>query len=170
MSDQSAQLTEYLEAMLARTRGAAADVGQQPEPGTGVAAMRERAERIRAKLAELDGRTFNGLTEEEDEAERATREPRVLAEVDGRGTLLSIDINPYAMRDYDAAELAQACTDAIKAARLQASAHIEETFAELAPQVEDMPTAPDLSGMDVDEILRQAKEVAQRWTNPASRR
>lgn len=85
---------------------------------------------------------------------------QVVAEVDGHGGLMRLEIGPYAMRDLDAGELGQACTAAISAARITLSeallAHVATEKAESAGSVEPGRTEP----ADPREIWRQAKEAA----------
>lgn len=167
MTEQPRDFGGYFQSMLQSARQAAA------ANGTDIEAMRARSEEISQQLAALRERTFNGLPDEEDDdsGERHTdRTATVIAEVDGRGRLLTVDISPFAMRDLETDELTAAIVEAIKLARTQASEQMREVFAELTPKLTDMPEAPPVSHADVAEVLAEAKEVAARWSDQQLKR
>jgi len=168
MTEPSSDFGSYADALLQSARRASAGIAGTEQ---GVEAMRARSEQIRAKLAELHEQTFNGLPDEDNEEDgadvlgkRREREPNVVAEVDGRGRLLKVDISALAMRDLDPDELSEAIVEAIALARKQAAERMREVFAELTPNGGDLPTPPPFSLADIDTMMAQTKEVADRWT------
>jgi DNA-binding protein YbaB len=82
---------------------------------------------------------------------------QVVAEVDGHGGVARLEIGPYAMRDLDAGGLAEACTEAIGAARTALSealmAHVSTVRGGAAAAIPPERTDPR-------EIWRKAKEAA----------
>jgi DNA-binding protein YbaB len=146
-------IREQMEALLSQARS----VGQSHEEA------RQEADAkladLRAQLAEIAGQTYPGFAGPEADDER------VVAEVDGNGQLVRVEISPYGMRDLDAKELSVACTEAIAAARERLAAEFEQrlpTVAQEAARTAEQagqapPPAPDL-----DEIMRHAKELSWR--------
>lgn len=107
---------------------------------------------LQAELADLMGRTYTGAAGPEGEDER------VVAEIDGNGELLRVEISPLAMRDFDAKQLSAACTEALAAARDRLAAALEARIPMSAQTGgEGIPELPDMGA-----IFQHAKEMAWR--------
>jgi DNA-binding protein YbaB len=107
---------------------------------------------LQNQLAEIQARTYVGAAGPEGDDER------VVAEVDGNGELIRVEISPYGMRDFDAGQLSIACTEAIAAARDRLAAAFQERLPMTAQTSgEGMPEL-----LDMGEIFRHAKEMAWR--------
>lgn len=161
MSGRKDEFASYMRSML----DAAKQVEIAPDPD----ATRSRSENWGSKLAELANRTFTGVPDDEDPGgddsaeSQFDRGVRVIAEVDGRGRLLRVEISPFAMRDLDTDDLAAACTEAIRLARTEAAAEMEAAMAEFRPPVRG-PELPSFGPEDFDEVVDAAKEVSEEWT------
>lgn len=105
-----------------------------------------------AAMDEIRNRTYRGAAGPECDDER------VVAEVDGNGALISMEISPHAMRDMDADGLALACTEALEAARSAMSEAVRDRFAGIAEV--DLEATPPIT--DAAEVLRQAREMTWR--------
>lgn len=163
MTDEGRDLASYLRAMMAASEQV--DVQRDPEQ------LRAQSAGLTAKLSELAGRTFTGIPDDEeddrargDSEARFDREVRVVAEVDGRGRLVNLEISPFAMRELETDDLATACTEAIRRARVEAAEQIEAVLAELRPAV-DLPPRPEISLDDIEELFTAAREVSEEWTS-----
>ncbi|MBM7789701.1 YbaB/EbfC family nucleoid-associated protein [Tenggerimyces flavus] len=124
--DNGQDLTSYVEE-LRRTARPGGDPRQLLGP------LHERISAMTRQLAELQTQAFEGRVDDDD---------RVVAVVDGRGTLLRMRVSPFAMRDLDAAELSRACTEALAAARINAAESMGEALKRLTGF--DLVNAPPL--------------------------
>jgi DNA-binding protein YbaB len=107
--------------------------------------LQERLAALRPAFESFESQTYEGTA----------ADGEIVAEVDGRGILLRIDIGPFAMRDLTATEIAGACADAIGVARSSLVEFMKSVRSELADS-----EAEDERFDDPKEILRQAMEVS----------
>jgi hypothetical protein len=89
---------------------------------------------------------------------------RVVAEVDGSGTLVALEISPHGHRDLDAVALGVACTEALDAARLTLAAQLRSVIDELTAEFVGDLSLPELRFTGVDDMLAQAREVGESWS------
>lgn len=146
MTDQQQLIAERLRAMGALDRREQLDLDEL---------LRSTEADLTEHLAAMDeirNQTYRGAGGPERDDER------VVAEVAGNGALLSMEISPYAMRDLDADGLANACTEALEAARSAMSEAVRERFAGIAEV--DLEATPPIT--DAAEALRQAREMTWR--------
>lgn len=111
------------------------------------AQVQERVDEITGGLLSVQSETYRGSAGDDDQ---------VVAEVNGNGKLVNVEISPYAMRDLDAAELSRACVDAIAAARKTLNTELRAALVRVTGQEppEELP--------DPEEALREAEEKFRR--------
>lgn len=106
--------------------------------------LQDRLHEMTEAFAEVQSRTFEG----------SAGDDQVVATVDGRGGITSVDISPYAMRDLSAAELGPAAAEAIRVARQSASEALRASLGDLV----DVEAGSSPRPADPREVLRQARE------------
>lgn len=114
------------------------------DPRTALGSLQDRLHAMTEAFAEVQSRTFEG----------SAGDDQVVATVDGRGGITSVDISPYAMRDLSAAELGPAAAEAIRVARQSASEALRASLGDLV----DVEAGSSPRPADPREVLRQARE------------
>lgn len=111
--------------------------------------VQERVDKVTGGLLSVQSETYRGSAGEDDQ---------VVAEVNGNGKLVRVEISPYAMRDMDAVELSRACVDAIEVARKSLNTEMRAALVRITGQEppEELP--------DPEEALREAEERFRRDT------
>lgn len=146
MMDQEQVIAEHLRAMATQQPGRNGEPPELEELRASTEA--ELAEQL-AAMETIRSRNYRGAAGPEFDDER------VMAEIDGNGTLVSMEISPFAMRDMDAAELSRACTEALDAARAALSAQLQELVT--GSNATDLASTPPV--VDVSGAFRHVKEM-----------
>lgn len=144
MTDQEQAVAEQLQALLAQT-DRIDNLSELEEFRASVET--DLGERL-ATLRAIQSQNYRGAAGPESDDER------VVAEINGKGALVSMEISPLAMRDMDAGELSRACTEALDAARAALSAELQERVTGLI----DTDIGSSTPIVDVAEAFQQVRE------------
>lgn len=121
------------------------------------AQLQERVNKITGGILEVRSGTYRGSVDDDE---------HVVAEVNGTGKLVNLEISPYAMRDMDAAELGRACGEAIAAARKALSDELRGALARVTGQTppEELPD-PEESRQRAEKRFRDAEAILREAAN-----